>query len=178
MKKIIIFSLFLFTCLSVRAENLYVGLQFSFIDLKLESTNAKSRGDLEGYSIVTGYKINKNLAIEGFYGNEGRDDASFANADFDVKLKSIYGANVLGILPLADFLDLYAKTGITEINFKDTDKDKSSASGLLYGLGMSINVIKQFSIKLEYLGYPSGEYDNFNIDVDTKTFNFGFYLNL
>ncbi len=175
MKKIVVFSLFIFASISLRAEGLFLGLQYSFIDADLEdkSINYKEDDHLEAYNFIMGYTLNNNLAFEIFWGEQGTNDST----ELDFEIESMTGANILGILPVADFLDLYGKLGIADIHFDNSNGDET-LTDFLYGLGVSINVIEQFSIKLEYLQYQSGDYDNYTTDIDLKTFNFGFYLNL
>ena len=46
----------------------------------------------------------------------------------------------------------------------------------MFGVGATFDITKKFGFNLEYVQYPDGEYDNFDIDVEASALNIGGYV--
>ena len=51
-----------------------------------------------------------------------------------------------------------------------------NANGVMFGVGATFDITKKFGFNLEYVQYPDGEYDNFDIDVEASALNIGGYV--
>ena len=78
-------------------------------------------------------------------------------------------------LPLNDVFKVYGKIGLAKIEYSDSDDDRADASGLLYGVGFAADFSEKYGVSLEYIQYPDGEYDDYEIDVETASLNLGVY---
>ena len=68
-----------------------------------------------------------------------------------------------------------SKIGLAKIEYNDSDEDPSDANGLLYGVGASFDFNSNYGVNLEYIQYPDGEYEDYDIDVETASINLGIY---
>ena len=87
----------------------------------------------------------------------------------------LFVAFAVGILPVSETFDLYAKLGLVQIDYDDSDGDSADASGVSFGFGASFDVSDALGFNLEYIQYPDGEYDEFPVDIETTALNLGVY---
>lgn len=171
-------SLFLFaTSLAIgsvqsHAEDWYVGLSYSVLDAELEAAGFTAETEPNGVNAVIGYKINQHIAVEGLVGLGLGDDA-VENQNFDFELDNIVGLSAVGTLPLSENFSVYGKLGVAQIEYDDSDGDASEASGALFGVGAMLAITKTIGVNLEYIDYPDGDYDDFDIDVEASAINLG-----
>ena len=176
MKKTVVIATLLSLSTVTYAEGWYLGLAYSSLEAELESGGIKRDSNPDGINLMPGYKFSKNFAVEGLLGT-GISDDRVENESFDFELKSVLGVSAVGILPLSKHFDLYGKVGFAQVEYDDSDGDSADASGAMFGIGAAFNVTERFGFNLEYVQYPDGEYDDFNIDIEANALNLGVYYN-
>lgn len=117
-----------------------------------------------GFKLFAGYRINENFAVEGFYADLGEISATDGVDSLNIESDS-FGASVLGIIPVAENFDLFAKIG-----FHAWDAELSSTVGVfasadgtdsIYGFGAAYT-IEQVSFRAEFERY---ELDSEDVDM-------------
>lgn len=105
-----------------------------------------------------GYKFNPYVGVEG--------EAAFGVADdttsgVDVKLKSEFGAFVVGYAPVTPKIDLFARAGYTSASF-DTSLGDVDGDGGAWGVGAQYHVTDKDGIRLDWTRH---DYDGADADV-------------
>lgn len=175
MKKIMLTSVLFLVATTAHAEDWYASLHYSSLDVELSSGGESADSEPDGVTFLIGRMLSKNLAVEGLIGM-GLSDDDVENSSFDFELESALGVSVVGFYPAADTLNLYGKLGVALVEYDDSDGDASDASGIMFGLGAALAINEQFGLNVEYIQYPDGEYDDFDIDVEASALNFGGYF--
>ena len=175
MKKLLIAGLISFASLAAQAEGWHAGLQYSLLDAELADSGFTTDSEPSAVNFSVGKKIHENFAVEGLLGF-GLSDDEVEDSGFDFELKTVIGISAVGILPLTENFSLYGKLGVAQIEYNDSDGDSSDGSGALFGAGLMFDVNEQFGLNLEYVRYPDAEYDDFDIDIEASTLNFGVYM--
>lgn len=96
-------------------------------------------------------------------------------------------ASAMGIWPVNDVWDLYARAGIfisdTEVratvdalNVSATDKESKTAVDSMIGLGTAVNLGKHFSLRLEYQRFGAVGDEDATGETDIDLFNAGFLI--
>ncbi|MEQ9451258.1 MAG: porin family protein [Pseudomonadales bacterium] len=127
------------------ADNgLYIGAGVGAYTLEIDDTDFDDNDTVA--KVFAGYRFNKNLAVEGEYQKlfESEDDIFGTNVELEADAWTIA---VRPILPLTDFIDLYAKIGYTHYEAEArtrlggvTINDEDSESGLNWGGGIDFNL--------------------------------------
>jgi len=136
----------------------YVGAGIGITSLSVEDFNPDYAGlrfknDAFGYQVFAGYRPLRYLAVEAGYtdfGNirvwEGGNSNFYKEANVDV---SMWGGYAVGLLPLGQKVDLFAKLGYASwnndnvVNSAGEIEDRStSGSDLAWGLGVDFNFKK------------------------------------
>ena len=104
-------------------------------------------------SVLGGYQINKNFAVEAQYGDFG----SIGNKQ-PVKITE-YGVSAVGMLPFNDQWTGLAKLGFANTSIATTP-NKASNSSVSYGLGVQYNVNQQLGVRAGYDAYKVGDTAN------------------
>lgn len=132
MKKVAVAALLCATAgmASASSEGWYVtggmGLSHHDIDMSVEGADSSSDSKNQfGLKIGGGYKFNQNLAVEGnfFYLGKAEGDASagsgYNKETLNASSESLgFGADVLGILPVTENFDVFAKAGLAVMSTK------------------------------------------------------------
>ena len=174
MKNIMLASVLFLVAATAEAQDWYAALQYSSLDVELSALGATADSEPDGISLLVGRMVNENFAVEGLVGM-GLGDDRVENSSFDFELESVLGLSVVGIYPASDALNLYGKIGFALVEYDDSDGDASDASGVMFGLGAAFAINEQYGLNIEYVQYPDGEYDDFDIDVEASALNLGGY---
>ena len=175
MKKIVVTGVLFLLMSTAYADNTYVGLSYSSLDVELDAGGITADSEPSGINLVLGNSVSENISFEGLFGF-GIGDDEVENAGFDFELKHVIGFSAVGRLPISEAISLYGKLGIAQVKYDDSDGDSSDASGVMYGIGAAFDITEQFGLNLEYIQYPEGEYDDFDIDVEASALNAGLYF--
>ena len=157
------------------ASDFYAGADYSMLDTELKGYGSKVGTEPAALNFKLGKEFSKHFAAEAMLG-VGLSDDKVEDSDFDFELDTLFGVAAVGLLPLNESAKLYGKVGFAKIDYDDSDGDSSDASGLLYGVGASVDLSSEFGVNIEYLQYPDGEYDDFDVDVETTVINLGAYV--
>ncbi|WP_086929475.1 outer membrane beta-barrel protein [Agarilytica rhodophyticola] len=176
MKKVVVAVITLLFSAFIHAEGWYTGLTYSIADVELDFGDFREDREPGGVNIIAGHRFNQSFAIEGFVGTGVIDDKVVSDG-FDFELKSVVGITAVGIFPtIADTFNIYGKLGLAKVKYDDSDGDASAASGIMFGVGAAFDITQRIVFTIEYIEYPSGEYDDFFIDVEANALNVGGYF--
>ncbi|MBA55617.1 MAG: hypothetical protein CMK89_14275 [Pseudomonadales bacterium] len=156
------------------ADGFYVGADYLMLDTDLKAYGDSASVEPKALSVKFGGEFNQYFAAEAMLGIGLKDD-TVKDADFDFELDLLIGVSAIGMLPINDVFKLYGKIGLAKIEYNDSDEDPSDANGLLYGVGASFDFNSNYGVNLEYIQYPDGEYEDYDIDVETASINLGIY---
>lgn len=157
------------------ANEIYVGVDYSMLDVELKGYDVTLDSEPAAINLKLGNTFNENFAIEAILGM-GLIDDSVSGADFDFELDNLFGISAVGLIPLNETVKLYGKVGVAKIDYDDSDGDKSDASGLFYGVGISADFTRRFGMSLEYLQYPDGDYEDYKVDIETTSLSLGAHI--
>ena len=130
------------------------------------------------YTVRLGYRLNNYFAIEGGYydlgtyafSNNGGTTAISGSA----KAKS-FGLSAVGIAPLSNVFELYARLGIEQSEIKAnantallTASESDKQTGATYGIGGRYLFTKQFGVFAEWMKNDKIEVDSYLIGVDFR----------
>ena len=152
-------------------------LDREFATLGITSTTTTDDSD-SGWKAFAGYKITKNLAVEGSYTNLGEATARTVvtapvagtfNSTLEFESWSI---SAVGILPLNDQFSLFARLGLNVWNLDGSVTGTGSGSttvttgddgaDVVYGLGASYNFSQNLSLRGEWERY---DFDGSDVDL-------------
>jgi OOP family OmpA-OmpF porin len=130
------------------------------------------------YTLRGGYRFHPNMAVEVGYYDLGKYSFSGRSGNIDVsgsaKAKS-FGVSLVGIAPVAQNFELYARLGIEESeikanantpNFTASESDKQT--GATYGVGARWLVTKEVGLFAEWMKNDKIEVDSYLIGVDLR----------
>lgn len=167
MKKIFgLFIVLFFACvlstsaLAVSPFYFYVGGGIG--ESYVEEDNVLPGEDFEGedfaFKVFGGYRFHKNFSVELAYLDFGKPDDNILGIDVETELYAVVLSGV-GILPLSDRFELFAKLGVAHWDGKAkaevaglTARDDENGNKLAYGVGASFAITDQFAIRAEYEG--------------------------
>jgi len=168
-----LFGTFLLLASTAHAEGFYLGGSVGFGDATLRANGQFDDPDDALFAIkgIGGYRVNEFFAFEGSIigaSNDQYDDGFDGQAD--VRFGAVT-ASFLGIIPLADNFELYAKVGgyvgESEVDddffFFGTNNRDEDENGLVWGTGAFINFgsRKQFTIRLDYEEFDTDALEDF-----------------
>lgn len=154
-----------------------VGLGGASVDIESSPGLTYDDTDLTG-KVFGGYRFNRGLAVEATYADLGRFEmnerigTAFANTVLEIEALSIV---VMGILPLNDRFELFAKAGVASWSMDETytsnvfmDENNSySGTEPVAGIGANFNVKRfTFSIQAERYKDIGDEVNTGVTDVD------------
>lgn len=116
-----------------------------------------------------GYKFNENLAIEGGYRRLADFDVTFNSTKVGMTLDQA-AVSAIGILPLSNGFNVFARLGYNRIDAKGSTSNSSatdSTSGGLYGIGVGYSFAPNISVRLE-VQKPSSDSSNVSAGVSYK----------
>jgi OOP family OmpA-OmpF porin len=133
------------------------------------------------YTVRGGYKFTPNFAVElgyydlGHYNFSGTPTAtSTTQISGSAKAKS-WGLSVVGIAPVSDSFDVYARIGIEQSELKAnansaslTANESDKQTGATYGVGMHWYFNKQWGLFAEWMKNDKINVDSYLIGADFK----------
>ena len=138
------------------AGSTYAGGQFALLDYDVDGLSSFNPTGLVGR---VGHFVVDYVAIEGRIGfGLGDDSITVQGIRVDGQLENLFGAYVVGHLPIEGAFSPYGLLGFTSAKAKlelpgfgvsETDTD----SGFTWGLGVDIRVSQQVSVNGEYVRY-------------------------
>jgi opacity protein-like surface antigen len=121
------------------------------------------------YAIGAGYRINANLAVEGYYRHFGKFEAGMTatNGMAYVNEKSEFeasglGVGLIGLVPVNEMVSLYARADIVNVTAEEIDSVSGTFIGydsisrddtitkLGFGLGAQFSLQRGLSLRLDY----------------------------
>lgn len=162
----------LFSVSALAESKMYGGIQYG---MATYSKSGVTDVDLGALIFRIGQKVNKNFAFEGRVGlgiSGGSGRTSTTSFTFDID--DLIGAYALGIIPVANGVDLYGLVGFTSGNFTAKVLGVSvpdAESSMSYGVGIDIAATKDVSWNVEYVNYLD---DNYNINSISVGANYAF----
>lgn len=144
----------------------------------IEEDNVFAGDDFEdedtGFKAFGGYQFHPNFAVEGNYTVFGDTEDRVAGVKTEVEFDT-FGLSLVGIAPIAERFDLFAKLGIA---FWDAEvkafglSDDDDGTDLSYGLGARFNFNEQVSVRAEYEGIDVDDLDRTDFLSIGIEFNF------
>lgn len=112
-------------------------------------TKVDNLGDNQGsYGAFLGYNFHENFAVE--IGARRLGSWDFRGADVDIKQ---YAASVIGILPLQNQFNVFARLGYNklkaDLSLQGVSTDATD-SGVLYGVGVGYNFTPTIAGRIEF----------------------------
>lgn len=145
------------------AEGGYFGASYGRTELNVSDSEKAELGSLglsvddidQGWKIFGGYRFNDNVAVEVFHADLG--DAEVSDGVDWVKVGADgYGVSAVGLLPVSDNFDLFAKAGMFHWSADVTSSVGVSGgddgTDLTYGIGAAYNM-KNVSFRAEFERY-------------------------
>jgi OOP family OmpA-OmpF porin len=127
-----------------------------------------------GWKIFAGYRVNRHLAIEGTYGAWGEITVS-AGANRGTGEIDSMGIAAVGILPLGDRFELFAKAGMASSEQRFTVTGPAIAgtasrdeTEFHFGLGATYRLTKNFGIRAEWERLDDSEVNLFSLGVQYR----------
>jgi opacity protein-like surface antigen len=153
----------------------YVGIAYGAADVSEEYDDGDWMGEYtEEYDTImlqAGYKINKNLAVEGRYWN------SFGDGDwkyeYDSKTDSgspsdmdftAWGIYVKPMYPVTEEFDVYVLLGYGNVTLSGSGGDWFDEDGFHWGLGASYEFTDNLSVFVDYVNLYDDDASGQNLD--------------
>ena len=145
------------TCLLMMTPVAWAGAYVGASLGQSDATSGGASGDETSWKILGGYEFMKHLGVEGSYRNLGSLNETFLTTTIEVDVSSLDVFGV-GILPIGEKFDLFAKAGFAFIDVEATISDpqllgsisaSTSETELAYGAGLNFKVGKA-AIRAEF----------------------------
>jgi OmpA-OmpF porin, OOP family len=168
-KSILAILVVVFAGTMVRADDkrgLFVGAGVGYGSQELDISTSDFQDNTTAWKGFVGYRFMRFIAVEAAYVDFGKasDTIPLGGGNENVDIKTTGETlEVVGILPLGDFFEIYGKAGALWWDSKIDSpslSDTNSGSDNVYGAGARIIVAKKMGFRLEY--------ERFDIK-DTKT---------
>lgn len=200
-----VFGVMVVTCMATVANadqstgKIYAEVDYMHLDMNWKTSGVSIGANPPALGVKLGVRLNDNFEIEALLGKGIGSDSFFAGsvpnvgfANLGGELKSLYAVNLLLDLAAADYATIYGKLGYSKLelnlNFDPGLTGGPSASGsesfrntgLLYGIGVAIELIKNHSLTVEYIVLPDVKFSGDGYDfgkVETKSLTVGFKYN-
>ena len=155
---------------AISAEGWYVGAGMGLSNLDTDTAGVDASGsgfsfsDRDfGYKLFGGYQFNKYLGLEGGYTNLGGVE-QVIDLTTPVKLDEVdgYNANVLGLLPIGQHLEVFGKLGMIawEADLKGFSPTMADdGTDLVYGIGVQGSDSEHIRARLEFEVFDLDEFD-------------------
>jgi opacity protein-like surface antigen len=160
---------------SVRAENKYLAADLMFLDMQLTANNASSDATPAAIEVRLGSLIQEYFAVEGAFAFGVTDD-SF-NSAATGKLKTLFAVNAVGRLPVGESAEVYGRVGLAKMDVKISGSGTAAGShndtGILYGIGVAIDISRYSALGLEYTQLPDVDVSGGN-KVETSSINISY----
>lgn len=156
------------------AEGLYGDLNYSFISSDEDGVDV----NLGAIVAHAGYAFTPNFAVEGELGFGVNDDEfDVLGADVSVGLNYVAGIYGVGILPVSEQINLFARAGLVQAELEAeasfggaAASESDSEGGYAIGLGGSYNFNEKAYLRADYTRYDidESEVDAFMIGIGFK----------
>lgn len=154
------------------AEGFFAGGSIGWAEAEVASSTlfAGDRDDtlglIKGFG---GYRVNKNLAVEGSLVGASNDEDN----QFEFTFAAITGS-VMGIIPLSEAVEIFGRGGFYLGDSEVGSNSSEDESGFLAGAGAFINIgsRRQFTIRFEYEYYDVDKLDELWSFTGGFQFNF------
>ena len=131
-----------------------------------------------GFKIFGGYRMNRNLAIEGSFFNYGEATARAVFPGGPGTLSgeaTAFGIAALGILPVSPQFSLFGKAGLllTDVKVKASGPggvatESDDETGLHYGVGGMFNFAGNLGLRLEWERNDEAEIDMLSLGLQVR----------
>ncbi|WP_296055564.1 outer membrane beta-barrel protein [uncultured Amphritea sp.] len=149
------------------AEGGYFGASYGRTEVQFTGEEKAAFNDLgysridevdQGFKVFGGYRFNKNFSLEGFYADLG--DAEVSNGTVNIKAATDgYGLSAVGLYPVTDQIDLFAKLGMFHWSVDATSNVDISlgddGTDATYGIGAAYNM-ETVSLRAEFERFDIG----------------------
>lgn len=174
-----------FSAAFAQAQGLYIGGSIGqaqvdgFCDSEPGFTVTSCDDKDTGWKAFLGYRVNRNLAVEGSYMNGGELGGT-VNSFFGtgtVKTDvTAWGIAALGILPVSERFELFGKLGFVRgesdsdvtINGTPIASDDDSGTELTYGIGVVYNITRSLGIRAEWENVDDADISLLSIGIQYK----------
>lgn len=174
-----------FSAAFAQAQGLYIGGSIGqaqvdgFCDSEPGFTVTSCDDKDTGWKAFLGYRVNRNLAVEGSYMNGGELGGT-VNSFFGtgtVKTDvTAWGIAALGILSLSERFELFGKLGFVRgesdsdvtINGTPIPSDDDSGTELTYGIGVVYNITRSLGIRAEWENVDDADISLLSIGIQYK----------
>ena len=157
--------------LAAAQEKGYSEIYYMNLDMKTTGTN-KYSAKPPAVQLRLGTTFQKYLGLEGVFAFGVSDDEFTTGVSG--KLNTLFGANAVGILPLAEKADILARVGFAqmEVDFGDKSYDDT---GIMFSVGFDIRVSRYGAVAMEYMQLPDIDLNAGN-KLETSSINLGYRL--
>jgi OOP family OmpA-OmpF porin len=152
---------------STAFANAYIGAGAGQASTEAEADNVTFDDDTTGWKVYGGFRFLKFLGIEISYVDFGSPESTIGSSTFTADTKA-YDGFLVGVLPLGDHFELFAKAGVyyedvqvTVNNIESGDTDSAPC----YGAGAAFIFNEHVALRLEY--------EMFDSDVFSDLFMYG-----
>lgn len=118
------------------------------------------------YRLQAGYRISKNLAVEGGYTDLGQFNYSASGGTLPITISAsanvhAWNLDAVGLWPLADQFSLLAKVGVADVKISGSFSNgvgiNGSQTDLTYGLGAKYNFTHSVALRVDLDNYKFGD---------------------
>ena len=141
----------------------YVGAGIGYSSLDVGSFS----GSDTGFRLLAGYQFMKYFAVEAEYVDGGSPDDGGLKIDL-----SGFNLSAMGMLPLGEQFDLYAKLGMIWWDAKAHGFGKDSGEDFSWAVGAGYSFTDQFGVRLEYQGFEIEDTDTADLFSIAATWKF------
>ncbi|GLS25661.1 porin family protein [Marinibactrum halimedae] len=164
------------------AEGMYFGLSAGQSSIDISEFD-----DETSFTLSLGKKFSDYFAVEVAYSDLGEFEASFSDENFEEEAQidvRLINLSAVGILPLSDSFELFAKAGVThwrtsldsrsiDGNFMSSIEIDNSGSDLSLGAGATAHLSDNFSLSFEYMltemnPAETDDYDVSNVSLGAR----------
>ncbi|MEI7430734.1 MAG: porin family protein [Betaproteobacteria bacterium] len=126
-------------------------------------------------SIRTGYRIHTNWAVEGGYADLGTMKYKETGWPDGSMKTSVWHIDAVGIIPLADKIEVFGKVGVAQMNYTFNDGYKDHKTTPHLGLGISYAILPALALRAEYDDYGKAKYSDgsSSVDINSSQFSLG-----
>lgn len=162
MKKLLVIALLSALTAPAFAENMYGSLSLgNTSDADLTGLGQTASG--MSYSLLFGYKVNKNFAAEIGY-TSLLSNASITNTTV-TETKNGFEVAGIGSYPINEQFSIYARLGYANLNASYSPGSSATNTGLVYGPGVQYDINKEIGVRAGYniyntLGSSGDSIDN------------------
>lgn len=143
------------------ADNLYGSLSLGNTnDADLTGLGQIASG--MSYSLLFGYKANKNFAAEVGY-TSLLNGASVANTN-STETKNGFEVAGIGSYPINDQFSVYGRLGYVSLNASYSPGSSATNTGLVYGPGVQYDINKEIGVRVGYNIYNTSSSSGDSID--------------